>query len=665
MKKLICFLLICCCYGSFSQNVSSLNNDDNEINKLLKEISATNNDSIKSINHLRISGLYFKNEKIKEYQFHLQKGKQLSKKNAFLQTYAKYNTALNHLYNNDYDSLYLEISEVLKELKQFKNSTSTELQLLIVQNISIYHTINLDYDLSIQILIEEGIPLAKRTHNYTALGANYESIADSFFELGDYRKSAGYYKLAIRNYKKEIHKSIDLLSVCYIYYSNCLAQLGDYSESGRILSEANKILKKYHGNNLYPLYYNALGELNFKLKKYAEAISNFNSGIKIIESNNNAGINDATYLSLILNLAASKYEIKNYKGSLAVLENLNLNTNDSNELAANELLYKNFDKLGNYEKAYHYLKGYSSLKDSLDDVSKGKEYRMLEARYNVSEKQKEIFRLENEKTEKEIRLQNLRLYYMLGFTVLIIVIILFIFLYKNFKNQKKLNQQQEVIHKQNIIFLESRKEVELMQAMMEGEESERKRIARDLHDGVASRLSSLQMQLEQLNSNEHGHLEYQKISSNLALAIKDLRQTAFNLIPETLSELGLDMALKDLCFLMSNATVNIHYNSNQISNDIISSQQTTIFRIVQELINNALKHADCTEVIVDCSQNNTLFLITVEDNGTGFDTKNLDNYKGLGLKNIKNRVDLLDGNMDAKYIAGVGTIFNIEVKVRF
>uniref|UniRef100_UPI00262E1412 sensor histidine kinase n=1 Tax=Flavobacterium sp. TaxID=239 RepID=UPI00262E1412 len=249
--------------------------------------------------------------------------------------------------------------------------------------------------------------------------------------------------------------------------------------------------------------------------------------------------------------------------------------------------------------------------------------------------------------------------------VLIIVIILFIFLYKNFKNQKKLNQQQEVIHKQNIIFLESRKEVELMQAMMEGEESERKRIARDLHDGVASRLSSLLMQIEQLNSNEHGHFEYQKISSNLALAIKDLRQTAFNLIPETLSELGLDMALKDLCFLMSNATVNIHYNSNQISNDIISSQQTTIFRIVQELINNALKHADCTEVTVDCSQNNTLFLITVEDNGTGFDTKNLDSYKGLGLKNIKTRVDLLDGNMDAKYIAGVGTIFNIELKVRF
>lgn len=648
-----------------SQNVSSLGNDDEEINRLKKEISLTKSDSIKSINHLKISGLYFKNGEINNYKFHLQRGKLFSKNNAFLKAYVAYNEALNHLNNGNFDQFYNEISKLLPQLKKFNNSTSSHLQLLIVQNISIYHTINLNYDLSIQILMNEGIPLAKKAKNYTALGTHYESIADSFYELNDFTKSAKYYELAIESYKKENEKSIDLLSICYIYYSNCLTQLEDFVAAKKILNKAFDILKKHEDNNLYPLYYNALGEWNLKQKRYAVAIENFKKGLKIISNSQEINEESETFLSLTLNLAESKYETQDYNESIELLNNLTLDTEDHNKLFIYKLFNSNFQKLGEYDKANSYLEKYISLKDSLDNAIKERDYRKIEAKYNSLEKEKKIIQLEKEKTEKEIRLKNLRLWYGFVSITLLIALILFYFLYKNYKNQKRINRQKDIIHEQNIEFLNSQKEIEIMQAMINGEEAERKRIARDLHDGIGSRLSSLKMQLNQLESKKINTQEFESISEGLTKSITDLRRTAFNLVPETLSKLGLELALKDLCFSMSNNNVSILFTSYEIQENIIESNQITIFRIVQELINNALKHSNCTEIIVDCSQNDELFLITIEDNGIGFNTNDLECFSGLGLKNIKSRVELLKGKLDVVSNSCKGTIFNIELNVQF
>ena len=204
-----------------------------------------------------------------------------------------------------------------------------------------------------------------------------------------------------------------------------------------------------------------------------------------------------------------------------------------------------------------------------------------------------------------------------------------------------------------------------MQAMIDGEEAERKRIARDLHDGIGSRLSSLKMQINDFELKNINNKDFENISKGLSKSITDLRRTAFNLVPETLSKLGLELALKDLCFSMSNSNVTILFTSNEIQNNLIESNQIAIFRIVQELINNALKHSKCSEILVDCSQHERLFLITIEDNGIGFNTKDLQCFSGLGLKNIKNRVEMLKGSLEIFSNSCNGTIFNIELKVQF
>ncbi len=163
--------------------------------------------------------------------------------------------------------------------------------------------------------------------------------------------------------------------------------------------------------------------------------------------------------------------------------------------------------------------------------------------------------------------------------------------------------------------------------------------------------------------NELNEQESQQVAVLLNRSITELRQIAYNLVPETLLKLGLEKALQDLCLLLKTEGVRIIFHAQGIRPDIPESNQIIIYRIVQELINNALKHAQCTEIITDCSQNGNLFFITVEDNGKGFDTSGLKSSQGSGLGNLRNRVELLKGKFQIDSSPGGGTACNIELNI--
>ena len=196
---------------------------------------------------------------------------------------------------------------------------------------------------------------------------------------------------------------------------------------------------------------------------------------------------------------------------------------------------------------------------------------------------------------------------------------------------------------------------------MQGEELERKRLARDLHDGLGSMLSGIKLYYSGTeNTNE---IEFQEVNKQLDNSIAELRQIAQNLMPESLLKLGLIAALKDLCDRFSSDKTSIEFQDFGIQNNISESKQITIYRIIQELINNALKYAKASEILVNCSQNENIFLITVEDNGQGFDSEKANLFNGMGLKNIKNRVDFLKGELEIESKPETGTVFNIELNV--
>ena len=150
--------------------------------------------------------------------------------------------------------------------------------------------------------------------------------------------------------------------------------------------------------------------------------------------------------------------------------------------------------------------------------------------------------------------------------------------------------------------------------------------------------------------------------------VHELRRVAHNMMPESLMKFGLDAALQDMCdYVQQSGALKTSYQSLGLKNlSVDKNVAIHIYRIVQELLNNVMKHAKATEAIVQVGYNNGHFSITVEDNGHGFNTVFLespDSAKGMGWASIRNRVHSLKGNMDVQSSAQKGTSVFIEFNI--
>ncbi|MNL37659.1 Sensor histidine kinase ComP [compost metagenome] len=150
-------------------------------------------------------------------------------------------------------------------------------------------------------------------------------------------------------------------------------------------------------------------------------------------------------------------------------------------------------------------------------------------------------------------------------------------------------------------------------------------------------------------------------------SIQEMRRVAHNMMPEILVKYGLDTALKEFCTEMNNSGV-IHINYQSMGMNNTNIQQTTavtIYRIIQELVNNSIKHAKAGNVLVQLhqSEQEKLLAVTVEDDGNGFDIDQLKQSEGMGWLNIRNRIEFLKGKVDLRSEPGKGTSIMIEINI--
>jgi two-component system, NarL family, sensor kinase len=196
---------------------------------------------------------------------------------------------------------------------------------------------------------------------------------------------------------------------------------------------------------------------------------------------------------------------------------------------------------------------------------------------------------------------------------------------------------------------------------------ERTRIAKDLHDGLGSILSSAKYSFNHMKENlivtPENALAFEKSMAMLDKSITELRRVAHNMMPEALMKFGLDTALRDFCSSVDQSgAVGLTYQSFGLDESSIPEvASAAVYRIIQELVNNILKHANATAALVQLIRKNNALSITVEDNGKGFDTSILENNEGMGYLNLRNRVAYMNGTIDIQTAAGKGTSVNIEL----
>jgi signal transduction histidine kinase len=308
----------------------------------------------------------------------------------------------------------------------------------------------------------------------------------------------------------------------------------------------------------------------------------------------------------------------------------------------------------------------ANLKDSLLSETNIKQANTLAAIYETGKKQNEIIQLQNEKKIQSATVEQKSTLNKVFISTIMGLLVFGYLAYRTIKSEQKVTTQQQEIQRQRISELEKDRQLLTVDAMLKGQEEERSRIAKDLHDGLGGMLSGVKLSFINMKENMVLPAEnvngFERSIKMLDNTIAELRKVAHNLMPETLVRFGLDEALKDFCNSIQTSTgIKIVYQQFGEIRKLSTRAEITVYRIIQELVNNALKYAGAKQIIVQLTRDHMKTGITVEDNGKGFDVRILDLKKGAGFSNIKYRVNYFKGTLDVNSEPGNGTSVSIEL----
>jgi two-component system, NarL family, sensor kinase len=482
---------------------------------------------------------------------------------------------------------------------------------------------------------------------YSNLSVAYTYLKDNTKAL-DYAKKA--YLIAVR--KKDINK---MTSAANNFFAAKL-ELKQYDSVEAPLRENIKLATGISNFATVGLLHNLLGQYyNEATKNNDSAIINYNKAIAFSEK-----YGDKFDLAVFYqNLGGAYQDKKDFplatkylKMSIAIAKELGM---ENIQQYAVKNLSKIEEEQGNYKNAFGYLKEYNILTDTVNAKYNKDKVVELETKYETEKKEIQL-----KLQESSIKQKN-TLNILLG-SIAAAILIISLFGFKNYKHKQTLQQQK-------ISELETQQQLTATEAVLKGEEQERTRLAKDLHDGLGGMLSGIKYSFNTMKGNmvmtPDNAQAFERSMDMLDSSIKEMRRVAHNMMPEALVKFGLDTALKDFCNeIQQSGALQISYQSIGLENGIIDQTVgITIYRIVQELINNTMKHAMAKTAIVQVTKSNGQLSVTVEDDGKGFDTAIINNPVGMGWSNITNRVEFLKGKLDVDSQSGKGTSVHIEINI--
>ena len=506
----------------------------------------------------------------------------------------------------------------------------------------------------LDILINKVLPLAQQVGDSTRMALTYHNIGLVLLNLGEYERSLQYFYRAIAIMEAGNKVYADLAD-SYVLSARATILKGQPERALPFLQKAKKILAPNPDSYFWPQYYSVEGAYYRCEKSYTLAHQSLERGLALA-----AQWNDVFEKRELLHEQFSVYkEERNYTAAKnMLLQGLKMEENFPLSKNKKQLLFDlaETEKLsGNTEAAYNRLKQYAILSDSIYAQQTKNEIDALEARFRTAEKEKQILRLEHEKKDRKSQL-------LLSLAVIAVLSLVAIITIMRLQHRKKMAARREAAHRAELEKIEKEKQLSNYTALMEGQEQERRRLARDLHDGLGCQLSAIKLGLSRIPAESVSQeRSLQQVTEQLDASMRELRWISRNMMPESLLTLGLKEALKDLCSSVMSTQLRLVYNAYNIDPALPLATQTMIYRMVQEIITNAVKHADASVIMLQCSQEEDSFFITVEDNGRGFDA-GAHHSAGIGLKNIRNRVDYFHGNLNIES-SSEGTIINIELHV--
>jgi len=500
--------------------------------------------------------------------------------------------------------------------KKDKNSVANQLNSIghILRKVGKINKAIVSYEEAIGIYLETA-------SNKIGLSITYESLGSAYSELKEFEKAETYYLKSLVIEKEE--NNIDGIASVTENLGNMFYEKGDFKKA---------------------LLYNL---------KALRTRENMPSKRNLAICLNKVG---KAYVKLGQNKKAEEYNLK----SLSIAEQINLKPT----LIENYKSLITINKRRNiFKEAFKYQNLLMKAKDSILNKEKTKQILELNTKYETEKKEREITEQKLIITEGE-RQKNKILF---GLVLLgLLLISVFIFFKNKIKYQKTITSQKEVLQTQKITDLQQKNKLLALNSMIEGQEGERLRIAKDLHDSLGGLLSTVKnhfttiqkeiASLEKLNITK-------KTNSLIDEACIEVRRISHNMMPHALSISGLKGAVEDLGEQLDQQG---YVTTIEIPSDLKNLEETKkvmLYRLVQELISNIRKHAKAKTILIQLLTHQKEISLLIEDDGVGFDYKKAIAKGGLGLKSIDSRVQFLDGTIHWDSEINKGTTVSINIPI--
>ena len=384
--------------------------------------------------------------------------------------------------------------------------------------------------------------------------------------------------------------------------------------------------------------YTNLGAIRQEQGQLAEAKSLYEQSIAIKrEIGDNRGL-----MTPLMGLADAEIELGNLKNAEKLLsEASELAVTTGNKTEEREVLaiqIKLNKARGDYRSAIDLYDQYIAVKDSILNKDRLAAIEDVKGKYETEKKEQQIVMLNQENELKEASLQR-NTFMIFGLIALLVILVLVFYLVRSRTRER----HQQVLQEQKIRMRETQ-----MQAVIDSQEQERKRFATDLHDGMGQLISALQLNIESMRTAGDDLEKRDSLYGNSTQLLKDvhkeIRNIAFNLMPQTLVKEGLKAAIKELARKVNNTDgMVIHATFTDFDERLNEIQEVSVYRIIQELLSNIMKYSQAKNVYIGITGYEDEVAVSIEDDGVGYDLDKFKNSEGNGWRNISSRINLIKG----------------------
>ncbi|NCU05805.1 MAG: tetratricopeptide repeat protein [Chitinophagaceae bacterium] len=463
------------------------------------------------------------------------------------------------------------------------------------------------YDEAIKYQLQS-IEIKEKLNDNYGLAGSFVNIANIYKIKGDDKKAADYYLKAI--------------------------------EISRTIQD-----KEYLANAL-----NNMGTLYLKNQDYKQALASVNESLLLRKE-----LGDTKgQVSCMNNLGLIFQQQKLFDSSIAILTSaLTLGRSAVNCLPEVNQTYlalsHSYEAINETDEALSMYKFYASTKDSLFTDNLSEKFAELETKYQTLEKEKEI-----ERQQHVIEKKNT---WIIGISLAILLLgLLALSSYRRYKLKQEAKLQQTVMEQQQLAAA----------AVMKAEENERQRIAKDLHDGVGQMMSAAKMNLSSFENdlqftNADQRNSFDRIISLVDESCREVRSVSHQMMPNILLKSGLANAVADFLDKIDQRQLKVALHTEGLNERLDENTEIVLYRVLQECVNNVIKHSGASQLDIALIKDRDGISISIEDNGKGFNSAELNEDAGIGLKNMKARIDYLNGTIDFDSAPGKGTLVAIHI----